>query len=91
MEVKQGVGGLKFCLLCFFALLKHHHWACQEKGSVGPEPQESEQRNYSGMVSENLGLEEEEMVKSRSLCDFYTQLGFPRKFLAPLCPTVWLG
>lgn len=62
MQVTQGVGGLKSCLLCFFLLLKHDYWACQEKGSVSPEPQESEQGNDSGMVSENLGLEEEEMV-----------------------------
>lgn len=29
---------------------------------MGPEPQESEQENYYGMVNEYLGLEEEEMV-----------------------------
>lgn len=60
MDVKQRVRGLKSCLLCFFLLLKHDYWACREKGSVGPEPQE--RVNKGIMVSENLGLEEEEMV-----------------------------
>lgn len=34
----------------------------RRKGLVGPKPQEREQGNYSGMVTENLGLEEEEMI-----------------------------
>lgn len=34
---------------------------------MGPEPLESEQGNYSGMVTENLELEEEEMVTVKVL------------------------
>nr|XP_010305179.1 PREDICTED: probable ATP-dependent RNA helicase DDX46 [Balearica regulorum gibbericeps] len=58
---KGGGGGLRFCLLCFF-LAKPGYQAWWEKGSVGPGLQEGEQGNYSGVVTENQELEQEEMV-----------------------------
>lgn len=59
---------------------------------MGPEPQESQQGNYSGMVTENPGLEGEEMVTVKvPLLLAHSAEEFPRKFLALLCPTVWLG